>query len=501
MAPATLDQITEFAARATEPTFTPPPGVRMGGVDPLGMRQINFDLMDEVFPGINNVARHIRPFTLVTWAWRRAFEVATQRGPKVRSDELSDFVDRIEVLFVISHLLDDPDTDLPGKQFLAGWGRERRLVFGGADWQSRRDKRRYSTALSAPINYGPALKMLSWLVPHPEHAAVLTPTDIVQPALDAFEAKIRDILDHDAFTKLGRVVVEREEVESWAGRWSLEKPTPAESRVMNSVLFGSYAHPNRREGGELMLQAIEHLGSDDADDIREAMAGPPSRLRIPPPLADRQSAWRTLQIRQLFRLSLEALLHWTMHQLVDGPASTSLLIRAFVEKLSNPPTRSASDWLQARTRIDPGPVQITGEIQDELRDRNSDTLVDLIALGIAYSLKNAPSTSPGEAADRLPLTRARKEADAWAHLSLQAFFTNVLETWVLAQHEYWSVGRGLADARAGARVLLRLKVTLEEGGWTLSQGTVVGNPPEPTRDRLQTAISLARECRILTLSA
>lgn len=74
--------------------------------------------------------------------------------------------------------------------------------------------------------------------------------------------------------------------------------------------------------------------------------------------------------------------------------------------------------------------------------------------------------------------------------------SNALESWVLAQHEYWSVGRALADACAGAHVLLRLKVILEEGGWTLAPGAVVGNPPEPTRDRLQTAITLARECRL-----
>ena len=57
--------------RPTEPKFAAAVPARFGGVDPVGLRQINFDLLDQVFPGLNNVARHIRPFVVVTWAWRR----------------------------------------------------------------------------------------------------------------------------------------------------------------------------------------------------------------------------------------------------------------------------------------------------------------------------------------------------------------------------------------------------------------------------------------------
>jgi hypothetical protein len=73
--------------------------------------------------------------------------------------------------------------------------------------------------------------------------------------------------------------------------------------------------------------------------------------------------------------------------------------------------------------------------------------------------------------------------------SVQEFLRHVFESWVLAQHVYWSVGRGLADARAQIRVLLRLKVILDEGGWTLAPGATRGNPPVPTADRLHTVIT------------
>ena len=71
---------------------------KFGGVHPLGLRQINFDLMDEVLPGLNNVARHIRPFVVIAWAWRRASQLAeASRKKTIPPELLQDFVDRIEV--------------------------------------------------------------------------------------------------------------------------------------------------------------------------------------------------------------------------------------------------------------------------------------------------------------------------------------------------------------------------------------------------------------------
>ena len=57
-----LADLTTAAAAAVEPAFIVANTPKLGGVDPLGLRQINFDLMDQVIPGLNNVARHIRPF-------------------------------------------------------------------------------------------------------------------------------------------------------------------------------------------------------------------------------------------------------------------------------------------------------------------------------------------------------------------------------------------------------------------------------------------------------
>ena len=43
--------------------FKQPPG----GVDYLGLRQVNLDMMAMCLPGITNATSHIRPFTVLCW--------------------------------------------------------------------------------------------------------------------------------------------------------------------------------------------------------------------------------------------------------------------------------------------------------------------------------------------------------------------------------------------------------------------------------------------------
>jgi hypothetical protein len=248
----TLADLTAAAAGTNGPGFPPATVPRFGGVDPLGLRQINFNLMDEVLPGLNNVARHVRPFVVIAWAWRRANRLAQAQGFRtIELDRLQDFVDRIEVLYVWSQLLKNKDADLPGRQVLDALVKAPQWTFGGAKWQDRRKTRRYSTALSAPINYGPALKMLGWVQRHPDYPDIMIPTDAATPALDAFEARIAKHLDHAAFSAFGSVTVTAAEARAWAGDWSLDAITPAERKAMAGMLIGENAPLCRQRAGDI----------------------------------------------------------------------------------------------------------------------------------------------------------------------------------------------------------------------------------------------------------
>lgn len=115
------------------------------------------------------------------------------------------------------------------------------------------------------------------------------------------------------------------------------------------------------------------------------------------------------------------------------------------------------------------------------------------------SLSEAPEKAGAERDDRLPLARAAKEAKNFREQTPAAFMAHVFESWIFGQHVYWSVGRGLADARGRGKTILRLKVTLEENGWTLAPGANVAdrNAPQATGDRLETALTLIREADLI----
>jgi hypothetical protein len=256
MARVSLAELTATAAQAQDPGFASASIPKVSGVDPLGLRQINFNLMDNVFPGLNNVARRLRPFVVVTWAWRRAYQLAQGLGAiDVRlNSQLLDFVDRIDVIYAWSQFLIDPKAELPGQDVLAPLLKAQDFTFGGAAWEKQRKVRRLSTALSAPINYGPSLKMLGWLYPNLERQGVMIPSPRATPALDAFEAGIADVLNHDAFSKFGSVVVARQEALDWSKRWALPDISDAEAAVMRDLLLGAADEP-RHKSGNLLLEA------------------------------------------------------------------------------------------------------------------------------------------------------------------------------------------------------------------------------------------------------
>ena len=53
------------------PTFNIPLGSEVSGDDPLGLAPVNERLYGSVFPGINNVVRYIRVYSLLSWAsWK-----------------------------------------------------------------------------------------------------------------------------------------------------------------------------------------------------------------------------------------------------------------------------------------------------------------------------------------------------------------------------------------------------------------------------------------------
>jgi hypothetical protein len=143
-----------------------------------------------------------------------------------------------------------------------------------------------------------------------------------------------------------------------------------------------------------------------------------------------------------------------------------------------------------------GPVELLEELENSLKW--DDAFAPAVARALAFCLMTRIEDGPVlERPDRLPLKGARMEFELRRDARPFEFMKHVLESWIFAQHVYWSIGRGLADARARGKTILRLKVVLEDGGWALAPGVARGSFPVPTADRFGTVLSLVHECGLI----
>jgi hypothetical protein len=244
----------------------------------------------------------------------------------------------------------------------------------------------------------------------------------------------------------------------------------------------------------MLRTAVNYSSTTDANELRSIMAGPPSTFVPSQHIQKKWEDFRRLQVRQLFRLSLEALFFWALGNL-EQPKGIEALVEDFLKALPQiGENRKAHQWLQAILPQESGPAELINRIETAIHGTSAaGDLAPSIAAGLSFCLSEPPSTGIRfERHDRLPINRAQIEANARKDDPVEDFLQHIFESWVLAQHVYWSVGRGLSDARSGGKSLLRLKVLLDEGGWALTPGAS-RKMPRPSGDRLYTALTLAQE--------
>lgn len=135
-----------------------PLDIEESGVDPIGLRQLNLDLMDATVPGINNTTMHIRPYAFMAWTWAKARDVLSAGG-EVHSTQFEDLVARYETFYAWAHSL--AGAPLGGasavRKFLPLRGAGDQFLFAGPKWEDFK-KRRLS--FMAPTQYGPSIKAL-----------------------------------------------------------------------------------------------------------------------------------------------------------------------------------------------------------------------------------------------------------------------------------------------------------------------------------------------------
>lgn len=493
----TVQEIIDESALANGPRVSELVRIRPGGVDPLGLRQINFNLMDQLLPQLNNVARHVRPLSVMAWAWRCAWKSAERLGlEEVPPETLREMVDRIEVIYVWSQLLFHDSVDLPGSAYLKKRLPVDSYTFAGEHWAQMQKERKYSTALSAPANYGPSLFNLCFARRGARRDDVRVHS-LADAALDSIDGLLGDQRQHSAFTKFGEVTVTQADLKLWGGLWDIEKITSAECEHIASTLGGKEAPLKRQHGIQLLKAAIERIGVHSDTAVRSAMCDC-GRALDDPQILESTIVWRGIQARQLFRITLEALLYWATVEVSDRPATVERMASRFLE--DTPSETKVEAWLALPADSDA--VDIIGpilELEKLLQGKvNADSLPSAIYQGLRAALA-CKAIDSNERQDRLPLARAQTEAKSFADKSPAQFMEYILSAWAIGQHVYWSVGRGIGDARRGQDRILRLKIVPDEAGLRIVPGAN-NSAPRTTPDRLSTAITLLQEAGELQLS-
>ncbi|MXP65613.1 hypothetical protein E0493_19885 [Roseomonas sp. M0104] len=528
-----LADLDRALGAARHPALLLPTELKAGGVDPLGLRQVNLDLMAAAWPDFNNVTARIRPYVFMAWAWWKAREVFESRGQAAtRADDLQALVDRWEVLFLWSHLLAEAEVGLPGRNVLTKYlprprdGRSYR--FGGAEWDKLRSSRRWSTALMAPIQYGPSIKALRWLEPRP--AGTFAPSTDAMPAVRAFEEAVGRRLPAELLAP-GDLSITPEEALALYGLWDVTAPTEVERDTFRALFLDAGLRPGARLAAArrralLLVRSVLRQNRDSLSEaeVRRALAS--GRLRsgavVDGPEADRGTLllFGALQARQLQRLALEAMLSWILGRIPAGEAVGSddlvrdadAAARAVEEGadassvggyLALAAERGGRDgWPAACAYREETDVLFLMRALAIAQDEGGQRVPGLALRALAYTdamaaglraagLEGAARGHLGGHPDRLPLDRASRRLAALSGRPMRELWREVILSWVLAQHVRWSIARNGDGTQ-------RLRLALDEGGWTrLRSGPagIFGATP----DRLWAALSLSADCGILTM--
>ena len=224
------------------PFFLPQRTGENSGVDFLGLRQVNLDMMAEVIPSINNVTDYIRPFSLMSWVFWKFHDLCAASGVEEPSrDEIDRFRERIEVLFSWGAKLHETSGRVPGTGAVPpNPSNDGRVPLAFKDWRRVQS----STSLIAALWYGPASKIvtgLGFLMPVPGHAGFFRTTGAGIRLAEALDAQLRqdqELYDRLLATLEAVTASEDDAVALWE-LWSPEEITEGEREAFASALYSA----------------------------------------------------------------------------------------------------------------------------------------------------------------------------------------------------------------------------------------------------------------------
>jgi hypothetical protein len=507
------------------PYILPPSSGDTRGVDYLGLRQVNLALTAACFPGINNVARFVRPFSVLAWIhWKFHQQARAENWTKASERQLRKFQEKVEVLFTWGHQLKPPKAvSIPGSDAkIPPADAQGYIDLSFGTW--KRIAR--NTSLQAPVQYGPAMKIGSGLGFLNAQGSGLHRCFPAGFALaQALDARLADTTAYDLVCSLDQTTGRAADAEALLSAWHAAKPSDAEAEIFKSAFYQPGALGTSGVLGQrsTMIAAIlTVLGTAKApiaeEQIRRSLVWQhlPDGRPVPfsPACAVPAARWKILQIRQVQRIALEAILQWFEHTLQAEPSLPKIreqLAAAFTDDKRS--DGGAISCAEAMARFAHG-IGSEADYRARCAVGHDD---DLLAQGLVlYKTTKVSGTKLVAAAwllvgiarwtnwiaedaeqradlrrgdvDRISLWHLQECLHRAAGKTLVAWIQDVLDRWIIGQHLRVATLRSDGGAQ-------RLRFGLGEEGLEF----YANRPSKPvlTQDHLAAALSLMDNCGLI----
>lgn len=514
------------------PFFVSPHDEESEGVDYLGLRAVNLNMMNTLLPGINNVVSLVRPFALMSWICWRYANAVRESGGKAHPDDFRRFREKVETLWVWSHVELNDGAGLPGNQQFDG--RSESLTF------QFRPFRRTASLLDAAL-YGPAMKTRNGLgfLYSVEGFVKATPAgEALAAGLDASLRKALTPVQYEFVSSTTSTSLRREELEGLAVGWFADTPTVEEKEAFRKQLYApdeiGSPHPKgiRSTMLHFILATVREHGPLTSSDVRRHMACSPlpeDLTRHPSATTFRygQLAWRLLQTRQGQRLGLEGLFGWMERCLIHQDArSVDDLVTQTIEAMTRDSNgadvddefvrhgydfyrqgAASIDELFSRGKLDSrgDPFLLMEQLEEAARDRATGSSLALTSVAVLLQCAALVDAFRNEAFSaariddvpllRIPLGHWGAVVRNHLNLPLRDFLRKVFETFVISQHLGVAASRS-RDERS------RMRLSIEDRGLTsLLPNASKVLAPTRTADRLATAMALMANSGLLQTDA
>ena len=213
------------------PFFVKPYQDESSGVDYLGIRQVNLDLMDEFLPSINNVTVRIRPYALMTWiAWAFREEMLDKGREEASQSDFKRFREKLEVLFGWSHQIHQAGIGMVGnaQQQPEGF---RKVPLSFEAWS------RNVSWLDA-VNYGPSLKTDNGLGLLDQYIhGVFAVTGMGEALAEAFDKSLRKLDEYAVVRSLDSYSVSESVADALYPSWMISGSSKREADAFCKVLY------------------------------------------------------------------------------------------------------------------------------------------------------------------------------------------------------------------------------------------------------------------------